>query len=236
MANDECDLGWEFEPKKVDDLHIGYRIDTYQHETKNLVSNQWVWQNDQVNTSFKDLVIENPVKVIIHGYGEDSKRGWIVRMREKLLKKAMRNQVQPIIPNSLSILILHAILNLDININSYDSHQESVTVIQMDWNKGAFRNVLLPGDTYMQAVANVPVVAGALQTMIRQMERHFNLEITQNAHIIGFSLGAHVAGFTGFQLQTDLRKIIPSSAIPTFSKLFVLEGKKLARISGLRNK
>ena len=101
MANDKCDLGWEFPPKKVNDLHIGYRIDTYQHETKNLISNQWIWQNlmvSNVKKSFKDLVVENPVKVIIHGYGEDSKRGWIVRMREKLLKKAMMNQVQTIIP------------------------------------------------------------------------------------------------------------------------------------------
>ena len=100
MANDKCDLGWEFEPKKVNDLQIGYRFDTYQHETKKLVSNQWIWQNliiSNVKKSFKDLVVENPVKVIIHGYGEDSKRGWIVRMREKLLKKAMMNQVQSIL-------------------------------------------------------------------------------------------------------------------------------------------
>ena len=99
MANDKCDLinvnlDLLFDPKRVRDLHIGYRIDTYQHKTKNLTENQWIWQNNDPKESLKGLVIENPVKVIIHGYGEDSKRGWIVRMREKLLKKAMRNQVQ----------------------------------------------------------------------------------------------------------------------------------------------
>ena len=104
-------------------------------------------------------------------------------------------------------------------------------MIQMDWERGAFRDVMFPGDSYMQAVANVPKVAEQLAWMIRSLERHFNLNITENTHIIGSGLGAHVAGFTGYYLQNDLRRVLRDASLS--SKFYMLEGRKLLRISGL---
>ena len=89
-------------------MHIGYRIDTFKHQTATLINgSQWLWQKDNFFTythehkiikpkGFEGLVVENPVKIIIHGFGENSKQGWIGSMRDTLLKKAMANQVYPV--------------------------------------------------------------------------------------------------------------------------------------------
>lgn len=64
-------------------------------------------------------------------------------------------------------------------------------VIVVDWRKGAkyfFR--------YHQAVANTEVVGFILTDMVKKLEMHREATETY-IHIIGHSLGAHVAGFAG---------------------------------------
>ena len=89
-----------------------------------------------------------------------------------------------------------------------------MTVISMDWSKAAARDLMFPGQSYLQSYVNVPVVGRILANDLKRMESMMNCsDLISNAHIIGFSLGAHVAGFAGHYLQEE-------------------GGPKLARISG----
>ena len=83
----------------------------------------------------------------------------------------------------------------------------------MDWSKGASRDAAFPGQSYLQSYVNVPVVGRILANDLKRLERLLQCSFVERTHIIGFSLGAHVAGFAGHYLQED-------------------GGPKLARISG----
>lgn len=68
----------------------------------------------------------------------------------------------------------------------------------MDWSE------LSAFPWYREAVANVKMVAGALTRFLETYHDTGELPI-DNVHIIGFSLGAHVAGFAGKSLRPGLR-------------------------------
>lgn len=71
-------------------------------------------------------------------------------------------------------------------------NQSDANVIVVDWSKGAD---YLPTN-YEQAVANTEVVGTILTLMVKTLENHRGATET-HIHIIGHSLGAHVAGFAG---------------------------------------
>jgi branched-subunit amino acid ABC-type transport system permease component len=67
-------------------------------------------------------------------------------------------------------------------------------VICVDWEAGA----VIPN--YVRAAANARLVGKQLSMLLEGLNRHLGLPF-QNTHVIGFSLGAHVAGFAGAELK-----------------------------------
>lgn len=73
---------------------------------------------------------------------------------------------------------------------------EDVNVIVVDWEKGA----VLPN--YVQAAGNTRLVGHKIANLIKSINLKFGL--TGNSyHLIGFSLGAHVAGFAGMEIRNS---------------------------------
>lgn len=71
---------------------------------------------------------------------------------------------------------------------------EDVNVIVVDWEKGA----TLPN--YVQAAGNTRLVGHRIACLIRLINAKFGLS-GNSYHLIGFSLGAHVAGFAGMEIR-----------------------------------
>lgn len=74
--------------------------------------------------------------------------------------------------------------------------RENVNVIVVDWEKGAS----LPN--YVQAAANGQLVAKQLAKLIMLINKEYGIK-SNRYHLIGFSLGAHIAGLTGMSLQLE---------------------------------
>ncbi|XP_037920542.1 uncharacterized protein LOC119657613 isoform X2 [Hermetia illucens] len=70
---------------------------------------------------------------------------------------------------------------------------ENCIVICVDWENGA----TLPN--YVRAAANTRLVGKQLAMLLRNLQEHKGLNLAKT-HIIGFSLGAHAAGFAGAEL------------------------------------
>jgi hypothetical protein len=75
-----------------------------------------------------------------------------------------------------------------------DILQEECNVICVDWEAGA----LIPN--YVRAAANTRLVGKQLSMLLEGLNKHLGLPF-HNIHVIGFSLGAHVAGFAGAELK-----------------------------------
>lgn len=72
-------------------------------------------------------------------------------------------------------------------------------VVCVDWENGA----TLPN--YVRAATNTQLVGRQIAIVLKDLADHHQLELSK-VHIIGFSLGAHVAGFAG-SLLPGLRRI-----------------------------
>lgn len=72
--------------------------------------------------------------------------------------------------------------------------QEDCNIICVDWENGA----TIPN--YVRAAANTRLVGKQLAILLSGLEKYVNLSV-RNVHMIGFSLGAHVAGFAGSELK-----------------------------------
>ncbi|XP_055384997.1 uncharacterized protein LOC129614431 [Condylostylus longicornis] len=70
---------------------------------------------------------------------------------------------------------------------------ENCIVICVDWENGA----TLPN--YVRAATNTRLVGKQLAMLLKNLNKHKGLDYSKT-HIIGFSLGAHVAGFAGAEL------------------------------------
>ncbi|XP_055945860.1 pancreatic triacylglycerol lipase-like isoform X1 [Argiope bruennichi] len=86
---------------------------------------------------------------------------------------------------------------------------EDVNVIVVDWEKGS----ALPN--YVQAAANTQLVGKQLAALIRMINYERGLS-NSDYHLIGFSLGAHVAGFTGMECHNISRITGLDPASPLF--------------------
>lgn len=73
------------------------------------------------------------------------------------------------------------------------SFQEEANVICVDWEKGA----ILPN--YVKATANTRVVGKQVAMLLKGLVENNGLQL-KTTHLVGFSLGAHVAGFAGAEL------------------------------------
>lgn len=68
-------------------------------------------------------------------------------------------------------------------------------MICVDWSAGA------ADPNYVRAAVNTRLVGKQLAILIEGLNRHFQTNLNEKIHIVGFSLGAHVAGFAGTQLK-----------------------------------
>nr|CAI5836298.1 unnamed protein product [Callosobruchus analis] len=73
------------------------------------------------------------------------------------------------------------------------NQQEEVNIICVDWSNGA----ALPN--YVKASANTRLVGKQLSLLLRGLVEKNGLSL-RHTHLIGFSLGAHIAGFAGADL------------------------------------
>ncbi|XP_065212134.1 uncharacterized protein LOC135839840 isoform X2 [Planococcus citri] len=71
---------------------------------------------------------------------------------------------------------------------------EECNIICVDWEAGA----TIPN--YVRAAANTRLVGKQVAILLSGLEKYVNLSV-RNVHVIGFSLGAHVAGFAGSELK-----------------------------------
>lgn len=77
--------------------------------------------------------------------------------------------------------------------------KEDVNVIVVDWTGGN-------GNPYSQAVANAWVVGGEIYLLVEFLKKTTNLKPSQ-VHVIGHSLGAHVAGYAGNRMEQTIGRI-----------------------------
>ena len=76
--------------------------------------------------------------------------------------------------------------------------QEDVNVICVDWSAGA------ADPNYVRAAVNTRLVGRQVALLIENINKSNNgQKINAKTHLIGFSLGAHVAGFAGNQLKIN---------------------------------
>ncbi|XP_063903693.1 pancreatic triacylglycerol lipase [Zophobas morio] len=97
--------------------------------------------------------------------------------------------------------------------DAYLSRKDNFNVILLDWSE------LSTFPWYIPAVRNVKMVAVKLRKFLEVFADSGEIPI-RNLHIVGFSLGCHIAGFAGKQLKNGLR--IPritalDPAFPEFS-------------------
>ena len=78
--------------------------------------------------------------------------------------------------------------------------QEDSNVIVVDWGRGA----RMP--FYQNAVANTRLVGTQLRLLLLKLEEEAGLRL-DTVHLIGHSLGAHTSGYTGRDLDKQLRRI-----------------------------
>ncbi|XP_053660985.1 phospholipase A1 VesT1.02-like [Anopheles marshallii] len=85
-------------------------------------------------------------------------------------------------------------------------------VIVVDWDSCSMQW------NYVRAVGCVPVVGQSLGQLLDELQQHMGL-VMENVYIIGHSLGAHIAGIAGKQIQNgQLHTIIAlDPALPLFS-------------------
>lgn len=70
------------------------------------------------------------------------------------------------------------------------SLQADVNVIVIDWRRGAMTL------NYLQAAANTRLVGAIAAVMVEKLNHTYNIQPSM-IHIIGHSLGAHIAGYIG---------------------------------------
>lgn len=74
---------------------------------------------------------------------------------------------------------------------------EDVNIICVDWQNGA------TSPNYVKATANTRLVGKQLAILLRGLVERKRISL-KNTHLIGFSLGAHIAGFAGADLGNFL--------------------------------
>nr|XP_037286042.1 putative endothelial lipase [Rhipicephalus microplus] len=80
--------------------------------------------------------------------------------------------------------------------------QIGANVLLVDWRRGAAAPV------YSVAASNTPAVGAELSVVLQRLMRNNSNLMPHDVHIIGFSLGAHVAGFCGRHFLMHTRKRI----------------------------
>lgn len=106
-------------------------------------------------------------------------------------------------PNRPTRVIVHGFGSNCDNVWVYEMRSalmavEECNVLCVDWEGGAS----MPN--YLRAAANTRLVGKQLAMLLQGFAKHIDLRF-EDVHLIGFSLGAHVAGFAGSELRNISR-------------------------------
>lgn len=106
-------------------------------------------------------------------------------------------------PNRPTRIIVHGFGSNCDNVWVYEMRSalmavEECNVVCVDWEGGA----TMPN--YLRAAANTRLVGKQLAMLLQGFAKHIDLRF-EDVHLIGFSLGAHVAGFAGSELRNISR-------------------------------
>lgn len=85
------------------------------------------------------------------------------------------------------------------------SHNQ-VNVFSVDWSSVANHY------SYSSCIANLPVLGDSVAYFIERLLTRFQID-SKNVHIIGHSLGAHIAAYTGQRLISEQLKIFKITAL-----------------------
>jgi len=93
------------------------------------------------------------------------------------------------------VYCVHVYKHLLVTLRCFSSlSQGDMNVIAVEWKKGAYPL------NYLQAVANTRLVSRMVAHFLQQMKSTRGLDMSQ-VHIIGHSLGAHIAGYIGEEVS-----------------------------------
>ena len=183
-----------------------------------------------IKSNFKDKC---SVKIVIHGFGCTGKDPWVLQMSEALLFVVscffcflfkLNRSFDRLVVRSFYLIrgqidylsMCFAFIQL-IKLCSYKKNliftiifiKDDVNVIVVDWGNGA----ALPN--YVQAAANTQLVGKQIALLIKWII--FEKSLTaKDFHLIGFSLGAHIAGFAGMEIANISRITGLDPASPLF--------------------
>lgn len=172
-------------------------------------SNSYPYVIDFENVADTPINLPSRLEILVHGWLGDSDMKWIKLMRDTLLEsgsknvimvdwQGLENKIITKIPSS--VFINRAILsNSECKIIGDD-------VSDQIWN-------VLPVKSYKKWIKSIPTVGEYVGDLLISLAKAKNLSM-ENIRIIGFSLGAHVAGYIGKTIQVKI-------------------GKKIGRITGL---
>ncbi|XP_074641011.1 pancreatic triacylglycerol lipase-like isoform X2 [Tubulanus polymorphus] len=127
------------------------------HTRKNTITEQFLEADNIASISNSLFDPSKKTRVIIHGFIDHARKGWVKSMKTELLRQGDYN------------------------------------VILVDWSKGS-------GPPYTLATANTRLVGAEIAHLINYLQLITDAKET-DFHLIGHSLGAHVAGYAGERLQ-----------------------------------
>uniref|UniRef100_A0A6A7G9Y3 Inactive pancreatic lipase-related protein 1-like n=1 Tax=Hirondellea gigas TaxID=1518452 RepID=A0A6A7G9Y3_9CRUS len=111
------------------------------------------------------------------------------------------------LPNKPTYIVVHGFLGNGLEPWIYEIkdkllRKEACNVISVQWPSG-WRYFVID---YYHVTGHVPVVGQEIAKLLQMIDKHKGLS-TMDIHMIGHSLGAHIAGFTGKTLNTTIARI-----------------------------
>lgn len=156
---------------------------------------------DDIDTKFWLLTRENPTQPQFLKYADDMSSLKLSHFNASRATKFIAHGFKGSGKDRGALIIVDSLLNM-----------EDANVILVDWEKGA------AGPSYALAATNTQIIGRQLALLILDMVSYGADPLT--IHIVGFSLGAHVAGYAGRGVQNRGVKIGRITGLDPASPLF----------------